>query len=144
MAISFRQFGFHQLSSWLDPFRKAFATKDRVDVVQLNMSHGWFNRYFLQPIIRSLTKQNVPNELHSSTFLYFQNSDDLRNALRMHNVLVGYVFLLDGRGRVRFAASGSAKEEDVDKLIAYANDLTPQRLTAQQKKSFSRKRARRF
>ena len=37
----------------------------------------------------------------------------------------GYVFLLDGQGRVRFAASGEATEEYTNRLVQLAQKLTP-------------------
>jgi ATP10 protein len=48
-----------------------------------------------------------------------------RDALRMHNGMVGYIFLLDGLGRFRFAGCGHASEEEVQKLIELTYQLLP-------------------
>lgn len=124
VAISFRDFGYKLLPSWLDPFEEKIGNNDRVEVIRLNLSEGWFNKWILRGVLRGLTKRNTPVEEHDSTLLYFGSDLELfRDALRMHNVLTGYVFLLDGLGRVRFAGSGPASEEEVERLVKFANDL---------------------
>lgn len=128
VAVSFRDFGYQQLPSWIEPFDAAFADQDRVEVVKINISEGWFNKWILRGFILGSTKVNTPKVDHDRTFLYFSNTralESLRDALRMHNVLAGYVFLLDGLGRVRFAGSGSATEEETTRLVRLARELTP-------------------
>jgi mitochondrial ATPase complex subunit ATP10 len=125
VAVSFRDFGYQQLPSWLDPFNTAMVGKGRVEVVRLNITEGWFSKYFLRGLIRNATKRNTPPEEHDSTLLYFGSSglDDFRDALRMHNAMAGYVFLLDGLGRVRFAGSGAATEAELQRLVKFAKHL---------------------
>jgi mitochondrial ATPase complex subunit ATP10 len=125
LAISFRDFGFQQLPSWIDPFNVAFGSNDRVEVLKINVANGWFDRYFLRPIITALTKRNTDPKEYDNNFLYYGNTDQLCDALRMRNVLAGYVFLLDGLGRVRFAGSGIATEKDVNSLVSLTKKLTP-------------------
>lgn len=135
VAICFRDFGFQQLSSWINPFRAAFAQNDRVEVITVNVAEGWFNQYILQPIITASTKRNTKPEELDSTFLYFGKTDNLRDSLRMHNILVGYVFLLDGHGRVRFAGSGVASDAEVERLLKWTKEMT------QDSKAFSFQKA---
>jgi ATPase complex subunit ATP10 len=131
VAISFRDFGYQQLDSWLKPFRDEFQKKDRVEIIQIQINEGFVNKWLLRGIIRSLATRNTPVEYRESTFLYFENRqhpNDLEHfcdALRMHNTLPGYVFLLDGLARVRFAACGNATEEEIQLLIQFAKELTP-------------------
>ena len=129
VAVSFRDFGYRLLSNWLTPFQEAFENnnkKDRVEVIRLNISEGWFHKYILKGFIMGLTKTNTPVQEHEQTFLYFGNHPELelfRDSLRMHNALTGYVFLLDGLGRVRFAGCGPASEEEAERLVQMANEL---------------------
>jgi ATPase complex subunit ATP10 len=125
VAISFRDFGYNLLASWLDPFAEAMTGKDRVEVVRLNLSEGWVNKWILRGFITGLTKRNTPQSEQDRTFLYFGDLESFRDSLRMHNVMTGYVFLLDGLGRVRFAGSGPASEEEAERLIRFAKELTP-------------------
>jgi mitochondrial ATPase complex subunit ATP10 len=126
LAIAFRDFGFQQLASWIVPFSDAYAHNDRVQVATLLVSEGWLNRMLLRPVIVASTRRNTPPEQRSRTYLHFGSSphvEEWRDALRLHNVLVGYVLLLDGLGRVRFAASGTATETELAALMQGARDL---------------------
>ena len=125
LAISFRDFGFQQLPSWLVPFNEAFGSNDRVEILKINVANGWFDRFFLRPIITALTKRNTDPKDHDKTFLYYGNTDQLCDALRMRNLLAGYIILLDGLGRVRFAGSGIATDKEVSALISLTKKLTP-------------------
>lgn len=128
IGISFRDYGFKQLPSWIEPFDAAFAGKDRVEVLKVNISDGWFSRWVLRGFIMGSTKRNTDVKEHGRTVLHFAKTsvlENFRDALRMHNVLTGYVFLLDGLGRVRWAGSGAASEEEAARLIRLTEELTP-------------------
>jgi ATPase complex subunit ATP10 len=75
----------------------------------------------LKSLVVRGTRQQTPPEKHDRTLLYFGNPDTFRDVLRMHNTMAGYVFLLDGKGRVRFAGSGEATTEEVERVISFAN-----------------------
>jgi ATPase complex subunit ATP10 len=126
VAISFRDYGYQLLSSWIDPFREALQDKDRVEVIRLNISEGFFNKWILKGPVQGLMKKNTPVEEHDRTLLYFGSDLALfKDALRMHNVMTGFVFLVDGVGRVRFAGSGKASEDEAARLVRMASELTP-------------------
>ena len=112
VLICFRDFGYQMLDSWA----KVVPPSPRLQTVRLNVSEGWMNRWILQAPLTSLMRRNTPEELQDSTYVFFGNADDFRDDLRMHNLLTGYAFLLDGQGRVRFAASGSATDDEAQLL----------------------------
>jgi ATPase complex subunit ATP10 len=73
-------------------------------------------------------RSNTPPQQQSTTLLHYGSAESLstfKDTLRMHNTLTGYVYLLDGLGRVRFAGSGSASHEEVNRVIAFAKEITP-------------------
>lgn len=114
------------LKSWTEPFQSAFVDEERVDVFYLNIYEGWVNSNILKPVIKKTVKNNTQQKDYNSTLLVFRNDlEDFRDVIRMHNVMSGYVFLLDGIGRVRFAGSGEATAEEVQRLIGFAKELTP-------------------
>ena len=79
-------------------------------------------------IIPRIVKANTPPEQHGTTLVCLRKEfEDFRDVLRIHNVMAGYVFLLDGIGRVRFAGSGEATEEELERLIRFAKELVPDR-----------------
>jgi ATPase complex subunit ATP10 len=128
VAIAFTHFGAQMLASWTTPFSDEFANNNRVEVVHLNITEGWFVSKFLRPLVSRSARSNTPLQQQSTTLLHFGTADSLstfKDTLRMHNTLTGYVYLLDGLGRVRFAGSGNASCEEVDRVIAFAKEITP-------------------
>ena len=114
------------LKSWTGPFMQSFEGEERVELVHLHLTEGWFSARVLKPVIARIVKNNTPEEQHETTLICFRKDlEEFRDALRIHNVMSGYVFLLDGLGRVRFAGSGEASPEEVEKLIDFADELTP-------------------
>lgn len=114
------------LKSWTEPFREAFQGEMRVDQVHIHLNEGWLNSNVLKPLILRTVKSNTPLEEFDNTLLCFRTDlEEFRDALRIHNVLSGYVFLLDGVGRVRFAGSGEATDEEIERVTQFAMDLAP-------------------
>jgi mitochondrial ATPase complex subunit ATP10 len=127
ITICFRDFGYQMMSSWIDPFRQAMSVQngnDRAETLRLNVSEGYINSWLLRGILPTLMKRGISVEDQASTLLYFSsNAVDFRDALRMHNVVTAYAFLLDGQGRVRFAGSGPATADDIDCLTSIAQQI---------------------
>lgn len=143
LSITFRDSGFKSIPSWTEPFQEAFANdQNNVGTLQLSITE----RLSLYPFRGSLTKvmkKNTPEHEHDSTLVYFGTDvDDFRDVLRMHNIMTNYVFLIDSLGRIRFAGSGPATEEDVKKVIQCAKDLVKEeeRPSKNSKRSKNRKR----
>jgi ATPase complex subunit ATP10 len=128
VAIAFKQFGAQLLTSWTTPFTTQFETNKRVEVVHLSITEGWFVSKFLRPLITRSARSNTSPSQQPTTLLHYASENSLvefKDTLRMHNTLTGYVYLLDGLGRVRFAGSGKASPEEVERVISFAKELTP-------------------
>ena len=70
-------------------------------------------------------RQNTPPKEHDTTMLYFGSDvDDFRDVLRMHNIMVNYVFLVDDLGRIRFASSGEASPQEIEQVTRFAQELS--------------------
>jgi len=160
VAVAYRDYGYQLLSQWIEPFERELTSRsetgDRIEIFRLNISEGFLNRWVLRGVIHGLMKRNTPEEDRDNTLLYFGGGgsppeiETFRDALRMHNVMTGYVFLLDGLGRVRFAGSGPATDGETERLIGFANELLAperpkqsQRLADGRGRKVSRKRGRR-
>lgn len=140
VTISFKDFGFKMLPSWIDPFKEAFfsnktesnetnllppsPSNSRIQMYSLNIIEGGLIYKLLSPIITRQFKANTPEQDHDSTLMYFGEHVDFRDSLRMHNTLTGYVLLLDGLGRVRWMGSGNATDEEIKSLIECTKELT--------------------
>lgn len=111
--------------------------------VNVSITERW-SLYMLRGTIANLMRKNTPAAEHNSTLLYFgSNVDDFRDVLRMHNIMTNFVFLVDNLGRVRFAGSGPATEEDVTKVIQFAKDLSAEARGQSSKKGKRSNRSRR-
>jgi len=121
--ISFRDSGYKNIASWMDPFLEAFEGNRNVAAVKVSITERR-SLYFLRRTLANLMRKNTPAREHDTTLLYFGSDvDDFRDVLRMHNIMVNYVFLVDCYGQVRFASSGVASAEELNKVIGFANDL---------------------
>jgi len=59
----------------------------------------------------------MPVEQHDRYFLVQKGmSDDIKQAIGMLNSKVGYVYLLDDYGHIRWAGSGSAEPTELESL----------------------------
>ena len=130
LAIGYNEFGNKLLPSWTDPYEAEFGSnnhkKQSQEVVNLSIQEGRVLGFLKSFIMNSVFK-NVPPERHERTLLYFGQCEELRDIVRMHNNKTCYVYLLDGEGRVRFAGSGKASEEEAQRLIQFAKKLTATR-----------------
>jgi ATPase complex subunit ATP10 len=102
---------------------KAFEKDSRIGVAKVSMTERW-SLYPLRGALSRIMKNNTPPEEHDNTLLYFGTDvDDFRDILRMHNIMTNHVFLVDDLGRIRFAGSGQATEDDVAKVVGFAKEL---------------------
>jgi len=139
VAISCKEFGALLLPSWTEPFDKALRNgkdADRFEVVRITINEGRIAK-LLSPFILSGTKKKVPEKDHTNTLLYYGDAEEMRDILRMHNIYTGYVYLVDGIGRVRWAGSGEGSDEEVQSMIKIAKELTrsPERVAHKKQSS---------
>lgn len=101
------------LHAMLDEYAPA---KDVVQFATINVEENplkeWMIRLFWGRLRKQMPKEQWP--------LYWLNrrglSNEIRDALGMWNSKVGYVFLLDGKCRVRWAGNGIARDEEKKSL----------------------------
>eukprot|EP00536_Pseudo-nitzschia_multiseries_P002900 jgi/Psemu1/301653/fgenesh1_kg.41_\ len=135
------------IPSWTYPFEQAFGTKSgdeslsRVKTFSVSITESWA-LYPIRNTVKRVMKRNNPENKHSTTLAYFGTKEimDFRDILRMHNIMTSYVFLLDDLGRVRFAGSGEASEDEVTRLIRFAKELLRESDSARKKSSRKRNR----
>lgn len=129
VGLSYREFGNKMLPSWINPFKEALCSpasprRNRVEVVQISIQEGLALR-LLKGMVKSGFRKAVPVEDHERTLLFFGADQTFKDVLRCHNTCTGYVFLLDGVGRIRWAGSGKPTDEEMRTLIEVAKELTP-------------------
>ena len=129
VTLCYRDFGNQMLPAWIRPFKEALChpaspRRNRVEVVQISIQEGLALR-LLGRFMKSSFRKAVPEEDYERTLLYFGTDQNFKDVLRCHNTCAGYLFLLDGIGRVRWAGSGRPTDEEMDNLIGAARELTP-------------------
>ena len=125
LGVSFKEFGYQLTETWLSELDIRFATNPRVEVVSLTMTEGNWVQRFLSGLVTRSAKQNTPIERQGRTLIHFRNETLLKDCWRMHNTLTGYIYVLDGIGRVRWAGSGKASPEELNDVEKSIQEILP-------------------
>ena len=143
VALSFKQFGFEQLDSWIHPFLQAAqeaqgtsaaepaqypqkirkGTRGRrasesFQVMQLSALEGGFIANLLKGSMKGGLAKAIPPERHATALVFVGDVDPLCDGLAITNRLIGHAFLVDSAGRVRWRACGVATELEEQRLRA--------------------------
>ncbi|CBQ73541.1 related to ATP10-F1F0 ATPase complex assembly protein [Sporisorium reilianum SRZ2] len=101
----------HTKSFYADTLAQ-FATHPKFQLVQINLQSNPLKSYLVSLFLASLRSQ-VPEPLHPTYLLSSTNIELEKDALGLHNKHVGYTYLVDDAGRIRWA--GGAFAEDAEK-----------------------------
>jgi ATPase complex subunit ATP10 len=71
-------------------------------------------RTFVVSFFTSKLKQIIPPHFHHSYMLSYDNIDYIRDAIGLENKYVGYLYLVDWNGRIRWAGCGGPWVGDGD------------------------------
>lgn len=136
VTVTYRDNAVKMIPTWTEPFEQAFANEspNRIQTFNVSITESWA-MYHIRNTVKRVMKKNTPSDKHSTTLAYFGTKEvmDFRDVLRMHNIMTSFVFLLDDLGRVRFAGSGEASEEEASRLIRFAKELVQESDGARQK-----------
>lgn len=126
VGMAFRDYGYSMLQDWLPPIQEKLnehiynVYRDRVEIVRLSLNEGYWQKYVLKPIVMASMRRNTTDPVErASTFVHFATSlnDTFRDPIRAHNLMPAYIYLLDGKGRVRWVASGPpSKDKDENEV----------------------------
>ena len=122
VVMSFKRDSQSQNDSWLGPFEKEFGQKEGYLFYEVPMIRRRF--VFMAPLIDSGMRAAIPNEKHKNVTTFYGNVDTYKQALKIEDIYLGYAFLLDREGIIRWQGQGIAKAEDVKSLIETAQSLT--------------------
>jgi len=101
----------------LHEYLRSDAVKGLAQRAEINIEENWLKNWLIRIFMGSLRKK-YPEEMHNRYFLVDKGLDDnIREALGVWNIKVGYVFLLDGHCRIRWAGNGPAREDEKKSLV---------------------------
>ncbi|KAJ2785044.1 Mitochondrial ATPase complex subunit atp10 [Coemansia javaensis] len=122
LSVEFTKFAEKHTQSFTRVFERAFAGRDRVQVVRANIEENWAKAAVLR-LCLPFVRRTVPADCHARYLVHYGNVEPFRKALGIANPLIGYVFLVDASTRVRWYANGLATESEATTMVALAQDL---------------------
>ena len=125
LGISFKEFGYQLVESWLGDVEQTYAANPRVEVARLTITEGTLIKSLLSGIMTRSLKNNTPVERQDRTLVHFGTEAYFKDFMRMHNTLTGYIYVLDGIGRVRWVGSGKASSEELDEIKRCVKNILP-------------------
>ncbi|GMI17012.1 hypothetical protein TrLO_g12143 [Triparma laevis f. longispina] len=108
IAVSFKQFGFDMLSSWLTPLSPSTPT------LQLVIGDGGILKLF-RGFLSSSLKKVISEKNWKNTYMFNGDHSLIRDRLKIENTLTGYVFYVVG-GKVVWRGCGVASEGELEDL----------------------------
>jgi len=121
VVMSFKRDSQSQNDSWLGPFEKEFGQKQGFFFYEVPMIRRRF--VFIAPLIDSGMRAAIPNEKHKNVITFYGDVEPYKQALKIQDVYLGYAFLLDRQGVIRWEGQGMAKPEDINVLLETAQRI---------------------
>lgn len=107
-----------QTNPALHKYLKGEGAQGIAQQVEINIEENWLKHGLVRMFMGSLRKKYA-EDMHGRYFLVSRGlDDDIREALGVWNIKVGYVFLLDGHCRIRWAGNGPAREDEKTSLVS--------------------------
>ena len=94
-----------------------FGSHPKFQLVFINLQSNPLKSYLISLFLSSLRTQ-IPPELHPTYLLSSQNIELEKEAIGFHNKHVGYTYLVDAQGRIRWAGGAFAEEGEKKALRA--------------------------
>jgi ATPase complex subunit ATP10 len=122
VAIAFRRQAQRMLDSWLVPFERAFGEQPTVTVYEVPMIEGRIFKWMASTIDAGM-RAGIPKEKHNHVVTYYGNAAKYRQILEMEDRSLGYIFLLDPEGRIRWRGEGFAEPDEIDRMITLTKEI---------------------
>ncbi|RPB28453.1 hypothetical protein L211DRAFT_855408 [Terfezia boudieri ATCC MYA-4762] len=120
VAVFSSMWGQNQVATFMDDVAVAHVieeNKGKVQRVDVNIEENTLKAMLITLFVPSLRKR-IPKDRHDKYFIVRQGvTDEIRSQVGLVNGRVGYVYLVDSQGRIRWAASGVATDEEKEALV---------------------------
>ena len=121
ITIAFKHGTQQQLDSWLTPFAEAFGTKSGFTFYEIPMLTSDVKPFAFR--IDSGMRSGIPEEKHKNVMTYYGDYEEYLHFLHIDDITLGYAFLLDQDGIIRWQGEGFATEEMTREMIHRAREL---------------------
>ena len=125
LAFSFKHYGFTLVRTWLTPFLEKFGKGPLSPVPAIEVC---FVEYGFLSLTKNVFATNLKSQVdaaqHDLTALSFGGVMDFAAQLQLPNKYTGYVYLVDGKNRVRWRGCGTCNGiEELEVLYKAVADL---------------------
>ncbi|KAJ3025476.1 Mitochondrial ATPase complex subunit atp10, partial [Rhizophlyctis rosea] len=122
VSFVFSAFGDKHVDSYMNPFRQEFANVPGVSYLQVAVEENATKAKALQPFL-FYVKWKTEKALRPHKMMHFGDIKPERHRAGMKNSVVGWVNLVDEKGRVRWQAHGPATEGELASLRKFTRTL---------------------
>lgn len=129
IAFSFKHYGFTLVRTWLTPFMLKYGGGPLASIPILEIC---FVEYGFLSLTKNVFASNLKTQIdpsqHSLTALSFGGVMDFAASLQLPNKYTGYVYLVDGKNRVRWRGCGACSgEKEMEGLYRVVEELKTER-----------------
>ncbi len=121
LTVSCSSFVDPMVRSFRDPFLQSSLVQ-KCGLIDLRPIPSSLKYIMWAPFVKMSARKEEPVNLHQSYFVY-RGGRELRSMLQTPNLFGGYVYILDKSGSVRWLASGTATEEELNYMFSAIKDL---------------------
>jgi len=131
LLVGFNQMGYDMLESWRLPVERHLYDsisshkkhgRMKLQIVELSVNESKLFTY-LKGFISRAFKKTIDAKRLSNTAAFFGDFQSWKGPLGIDNTLIGYSFLVDSNGRVRWRGSGICSFDESMILIELINKL---------------------
>lgn len=116
VCFFFNAFGEMHIKTFLEPFIKRYSGNTNVEVLMVCVEEKWVRMPFLW-LFTPYAKYKVPQELHDKYMMYYGDIREKRTVCGMNNNIIGWVNLVDSKGRIRWQAHGPAQVSELEAMF---------------------------
>lgn len=121
ITIAFKHGTQQQLDSWLNPFSEEFGTRPGFTFYEIPMLTADVKPFAFR--IDSGMRSGIPEEKHKNVMTYYGDYAEYMRLLHIDDVTLGYAFLLDREGIIRWHGEGFATRDMTREMIKRARAL---------------------
>jgi len=120
VTVAFLRESQSQIDSWLGPFAERFGSREGFTFYEVPMISSGYR--FMRPLIDGGMRAGIPDAKHRHVVTMYGDVKKYVNELALDTRL-GYAFLLDREGIIRWQGQGFATPETIQELFDAAEKL---------------------
>eukprot|EP01135_Chromosphaera_perkinsii_P002432 Nk52_evm38s223 gene=Nk52_evmTU38s223 len=113
VLLAFRDYGKNMLPDYADAFMKVMKIKSRI--LQISVVESSILKAFGFMFENGIRKQ-TPESYLKNQYIYYGDVEKIKSQFGIGNAMLGYVYLVDGKGRIRWTAKGPSVPEELENL----------------------------